>query len=162
METIKTVIKQLIGIGLALIPLAVVLSMLFGGPVPFFGAVVDNMMNFVGGLGKGGPVGFLAAAFIVWLFAWWALPRAPAAGGGRARGRDDLKRISGIGPAIERKLNRMGVTRYEQIADWSDADIRRVDGELDFRGRIARDDWVSQARTLAGGGETEFSRRYAT
>ena len=72
---------------------------------------------------------------------------------------DDLKRIRGIGVLIEQKLNGMGVTGYEQIANWSSADIDRVSEVLDFKGRIERENWVEQARILAAGGQTEFSRR---
>lgn len=62
---------------------------------------------------------------------------------------DDLKVISGVGPALEKKLNDLGVYRYEQIGSWTKADIEWVDEQLKFRGRIERDDWVSQARKLA-------------
>lgn len=62
---------------------------------------------------------------------------------------DDLKRIRGIGPAIERKLNDQGISTYRQIADLSDADVEALDAVLDFRGRIERDGWVSQAEQLA-------------
>jgi predicted flap endonuclease-1-like 5' DNA nuclease len=72
---------------------------------------------------------------------------------------DDLKRIRGIGVLIEKKLNSMGVTRYDQIADWTMTDIDRVSQALDFKGRIERENWVEQARILASGGQTEFSRR---
>ncbi|MGE0765207.1 MAG: hypothetical protein AB7L90_01975 [Hyphomicrobiaceae bacterium] len=71
----------------------------------------------------------------------------------------DLKRIRGIGVLIEKKLNAMGVTRYEQIAKWTSTDIDRVSHVLDFKGRIERENWVEQARILASGGQTEFSRR---
>lgn len=72
---------------------------------------------------------------------------------------DDLKRIRGIGVLIEKKLNSMGITSYDQIANWSVADIDRVSEVLDFKGRIERENWVEQARILAVGGHTEFSRR---
>ena len=72
---------------------------------------------------------------------------------------DDLKRIRGIGVLIENRLNGMGVTDYEQIANWTAADIERVSQSLDFKGRIERENWVEQARILASGGATEFSRR---
>jgi predicted flap endonuclease-1-like 5' DNA nuclease len=72
---------------------------------------------------------------------------------------DDLKRIRGIGVLIEKKLNSMGVARYEQIAKWTSTDIDRVSHVLDFKGRIERENWVEQARILASGGQTEFSRR---
>jgi predicted flap endonuclease-1-like 5' DNA nuclease len=48
---------------------------------------------------------------------------------------------------------------YEQIANWTAADIARVSQSLDFKGRIERENWVEQARILASGGATEFSRR---
>jgi predicted flap endonuclease-1-like 5' DNA nuclease len=77
----------------------------------------------------------------------------------RSGPRDDLKRIRGIGVLIENRLNAMGVTAYEQIANWTAADIERVSQSLDFKGRIERENWVEQARILASGGATEFSRR---
>jgi predicted flap endonuclease-1-like 5' DNA nuclease len=72
---------------------------------------------------------------------------------------DDLKRIRGIGLLIEKRLNAMGITRYEQIANWTSTDIERVSGKLEFKGRIERENWIEQARILASGGQTEFSRR---
>jgi predicted flap endonuclease-1-like 5' DNA nuclease len=77
----------------------------------------------------------------------------------RAGAQDDLKRIRGIGVLIEKKLNAMGVTSYEQVANWTSSDIDRVSQQLDFKGRIERENWVEQARILASGGQTEFSRR---
>jgi predicted flap endonuclease-1-like 5' DNA nuclease len=75
-------------------------------------------------------------------------------------GSSDLKRIRGIGVLIEKKLNSMGVATYEQIANWTAQDIDRVSQQLDFKGRIERENWVEQARILASGGATEFSRRF--
>ncbi len=72
---------------------------------------------------------------------------------------DDLKRIRGIGVLIEKRLNAMGVVSYEQIANWTNADIDRVSQTLDFKGRVERENWVEQARILSSGGHTEFSRR---
>ncbi len=72
---------------------------------------------------------------------------------------DDLKRIRGIGVLIEKRLNALGVASYEQIANWTAADIERISEQLDFKGRIERENWVEQARILASGGHTEFSRR---
>ena len=72
---------------------------------------------------------------------------------------DDLKRVRGVGVLIEKKLISMGVTSYQQIANWSASDIDRVSQVLDFRGRIERENWVEQARILSAGGQTEFSRR---
>ncbi len=72
---------------------------------------------------------------------------------------DDLKRIRGIGVLIEKKLAGLGVTRYDQIANWTSGDIDRISQMLDFKGRIERENWVEQARILSSGGHTEFSRR---
>jgi predicted flap endonuclease-1-like 5' DNA nuclease len=72
---------------------------------------------------------------------------------------DDLKRIRGIGVLIEKKLNSLGITHYEQVANWTGADIERISRILDFKGRIERENWIEQARILATGGQTEFSRR---
>ncbi len=77
----------------------------------------------------------------------------------RSAPREDLKRIRGIGVLIENRLNAMGVVAYEQIANWTATDIDRVSQTLDFKGRIERENWVEQARILASGGATEFSRR---
>ena len=79
--------------------------------------------------------------------------------GARSAAPNDLKRIRGIGVLIEKKLNSMGVVAYEQIANWNAGDIDRVSQSLDFKGRIERENWVEQARILASGGATEFSRR---
>lgn len=77
-------------------------------------------------------------------------------------GADDLKKIKGIGPALEKLLNDMGVYHYDQVANWSAAEIAWVDDNLlKFKGRVSRDDWVAQAKILASGGETEFSKRVA-
>jgi predicted flap endonuclease-1-like 5' DNA nuclease len=75
------------------------------------------------------------------------------------RGTDDLKRIRGVGVLIEKKLNALGVTRYEQVANWTASDIERFSEKLDFKGRIERENWVEQARILSAGGQTEFSQR---
>jgi len=60
----------------------------------------------------------------------------------------DLKKLSGVGPAIEKKLNALGITRFEQIAAFPADDIARVDEVLNFKGRIEREDWVGQAKTI--------------
>jgi predicted flap endonuclease-1-like 5' DNA nuclease len=63
--------------------------------------------------------------------------------------RDNLKKIKGIGPAIEKTLNEMGISRYDQIAEMSEYDIDRVAKRLKgFRSRIYREDWIGQARDL--------------
>ncbi|MGB0959675.1 MAG: NADH:quinone oxidoreductase, partial [Halocynthiibacter sp.] len=77
----------------------------------------------------------------------------------RAGGADDLKRLKGVGPKLEETLNTLGVYHFDQVASWTKKDIEWVDGNLTFKGRIERDGWVKQAKTLAKGGETEFSKR---
>jgi predicted flap endonuclease-1-like 5' DNA nuclease len=63
--------------------------------------------------------------------------------------RDDLQQIKGIGPAIEKTLNEMGITRFHQIAGMSEYDINRVAERLKgFHTRIYREDWIGQAREL--------------
>jgi predicted flap endonuclease-1-like 5' DNA nuclease len=62
---------------------------------------------------------------------------------------DNLKKIKGVGPAIEKTLNGLGIYRFNQIAEMSEYDIDRVAQQLKgFRSRIYREDWVGQARTL--------------
>ena len=73
---------------------------------------------------------------------------------------DDLKKIKGVGPKLEKLLNSMGFYHFDQIAAWSPAEVAWVDENLQgFKGRVSRDGWVDQARLLAEGGETEFSKR---
>ena len=68
---------------------------------------------------------------------------APAAGG------DDLKELSGVGPALEKKLHENGVTTFAQIAAWTEADVTEMDEKLSFKGRIEREGWIAQAKELA-------------
>ena len=78
--------------------------------------------------------------------------------GGQA---DDLKKIKGVGEKLERLCNMMGFWHFDQIANWTDAEVAWVDDNLQgFKGRVTRDDWVAQAKILAEGGETEFSKKF--
>ncbi|MEM9434532.1 MAG: NADH-quinone oxidoreductase subunit NuoE [Pseudomonadota bacterium] len=70
----------------------------------------------------------------------------------RDGGADDLKLISGVGPKLEGVLNDMGFFHFDQIAKWKTADIAWVDSRLKFKGRIERDNWIKQAKTLAKDG----------
>ncbi len=73
---------------------------------------------------------------------------------------DDLKLIKGVGPKLEKLLNSLGVFHFWQVASWGADEVAWVDENLEgFRGRVSRDDWVAQAKILADGGETEFSKR---
>ncbi|GHC19080.1 hypothetical protein GCM10007291_17340 [Gemmobacter nanjingensis] len=65
---------------------------------------------------------------------------------------DDLKLIKGVGPKLEALLHRLGFYHFDQIANWTAAEIAWVDENLEgFRGRVTRDQWVIQARDLAAG-----------
>jgi predicted flap endonuclease-1-like 5' DNA nuclease len=67
----------------------------------------------------------------------------------RMYAHDDLKQIKGVGPAIEKLLNDLGIFRYVQIAEMTEYDIDRVAQQLKgFRSRIYREDWIGQTRTL--------------
>ena len=66
------------------------------------------------------------------------------------RPADDLTLIKGIGKVIERRLRGLGITTYRQLAELSTADIQRINNALDFPGRIERERWVEQARSLSG------------
>ncbi|MNH93875.1 NADH-quinone oxidoreductase chain 2 [compost metagenome] len=69
---------------------------------------------------------------------------------------DDLKLISGVGPKIEATLHELGIFTFAQVASWKTAEREWVDGYLNFKGRIERDDWLNQAKALAKGGEAEY------
>jgi predicted flap endonuclease-1-like 5' DNA nuclease len=72
--------------------------------------------------------------------------------------RDDLKRIRGIGVALETKLNALGITTYRQIADWTAAEVATVSKKLGLDDTIERDNWIQQAAILAGERSTVLSR----
>lgn len=77
----------------------------------------------------------------------------PAASGpdllNAARGEaDDLTRIKGIGPKLSTRLNELGIYHYDQIAAWTEADGEWIDDQLAFKGRVAREDWIAQAKGL--------------
>jgi F-type H+-transporting ATPase subunit gamma len=60
---------------------------------------------------------------------------------------DDLEGvIDGIGPVIAARLAEIGITTFRQVATWTAGDIARIGEQLDFKGRIEREDWVGQAR----------------
>ena len=67
----------------------------------------------------------------------------------KAGDKDDLKLLSGVGPALEKKLNEAGVTSFAQIASWGDAEIADFGEKLSFKCRIEREGWVDQAKNLA-------------
>ncbi|WP_269581748.1 NADH-quinone oxidoreductase subunit E [Roseibium sp. Sym1] len=79
----------------------------------------------------------------------------------KARGGkpDDLKKLKGVGPKLEATLNELGFFHFDQVASWGPEEIAWVDSRLKFKGRIERDGWIDQAKLLASGEETEFSKR---
>ncbi|CTQ62845.1 NADH-quinone oxidoreductase subunit E [Roseibium album] len=76
--------------------------------------------------------------------------------GGKA---DDLKKLKGVGPKLEATLHELGFYHFDQVANWGPAEVAWVDSRLKFKGRIERDGWIEQAKTLAAGEDTEFSKR---
>lgn len=80
----------------------------------------------------------------------------------RASQLDDLKRIGGIGRQNEIRLNAIGITSFAQIAGWSKARQAEIGARLSFPGRIEREEWVAQAKALAKGEQTGFSKRVAS
>ena len=86
--------------------------------------------------------------------------RPEALSGARNGGADDLKMIKGVGSKLEIMLNELGFYHFDQIAGWSAAEVAWVNDNLTgFKGCVSRDNWVEQARKLASGQETEFSKR---
>ena len=72
---------------------------------------------------------------------------------------DDLKLIKGIGKQNEARLHGLGIWHFRQIAAWTPENAKWVGSYLAFAGRIEREQWITQAKDLASGGTTEFSRR---
>lgn len=62
---------------------------------------------------------------------------------------DNIKKINGIGPAFEKKLNSIGVNKFEHIAAWSVTKTEEIDQQLELSGRPQREEWVAKAKILA-------------
>jgi len=74
---------------------------------------------------------------------------------------DPLTKLKGLGPKAASILNDLGVTRFEQIASWNEADVAAIDAQMGaFKGRIGRDRWVDQARLLAKGDTAAFEAEF--
>ena len=73
---------------------------------------------------------------------------APKKEAPKAAAADDLKELSGVGPALEKKLHAAGVTSFAQIAAWGPEEIADFDEKLSFKGRIEREGWVEQAKAI--------------
>jgi large subunit ribosomal protein L21 len=78
-------------------------------------------------------------------------PAENAEASAAATGADDLKKLSGVGPALEKKLHDAGVTSFAQIASWTEEDVAAINEQLSFKGRIEREGWIEQAKELAKG-----------
>jgi large subunit ribosomal protein L21 len=64
---------------------------------------------------------------------------------------DDISLIGGIGPKILKGLTDLGITTFAQIAGWTKADVERIETELKQKGRVAREEWIEQAKELMAG-----------
>lgn len=74
---------------------------------------------------------------------------------------DDLTRIKGVGPKLRTILAEHGVTQFQEIAQWTDADIDAIDAKLGkFQGRIRRDAWVPQAQMLQSGDTAGYESQF--
>lgn len=74
---------------------------------------------------------------------------------------DDLRRIKGLGPKLVTTLHALGITRFAQIAAWTDADLDDLDTKLGaFAGRPRRDSWVEQAQLLSGGDTAAYEAKF--
>ena len=82
-----------------------------------------------------------------------AAPAPAALASGLAEGvnADDISLIGGIGPKLLKGLNDIGITTLAQIAAWSDSDVERIETELKQKGRVAREEWIEQAKELRAG-----------
>ncbi len=90
--------------------------------------------------------------------------RKPAALAAAREGKaDDLKKIEGIGPALEKLCHELGIFHYDQIAGWGADEIAWMDGNLKgFKGRVTRDKWVAQAKIIVTEGLAAFLERAKT
>ena len=75
-----------------------------------------------------------------------AAPKAATANSG-----DDISLIGGIGPKIHKALTEMGITTFAQIAAWTPEDVERIEADIKQKGRVAREDWIEQAKELMAG-----------
>ncbi len=68
-----------------------------------------------------------------------------------AAGADDISLIAGIGPKIQKALTEAGITSFAQIASWTPEDVEKIEAEIKQKGRVAREEWIEQAKELMAG-----------
>jgi large subunit ribosomal protein L21 len=68
-----------------------------------------------------------------------------------AAGADDISLIGGIGPKIYAALTDMGITTFAQVAAWTPEDVTRIEADIKQKGRVAREEWIEQAKELMAG-----------
>lgn len=74
---------------------------------------------------------------------------------------DNLELLKGVGPKLNSLLKSLGVTSFEQVANWGAADVTEIDSKLGtFAGRISRDNWIDQAKLLSSGDIAGFEKKY--
>lgn len=100
--------------------------------------------------------------FVVWRFARRRRDREEEVSFKSTERKDKLTLISGIGPTLEKRLNALGITSFKQIARFTDEDIERVNGVMNFKGRIEREKWIIQARKLVEAGSRSRAPRRQT
>lgn len=89
------------------------------------------------------------------------VPDAPSAPEPAAAARTDLTQLKGLGPKLVAALAELGITRIDQIAALSPDQAADLDARLgNFRGRLARDRWIEQARLLAAGDRAAYEAEF--
>ena len=81
--------------------------------------------------------------------------------GGGAEPGDDLQKLKGVGPKFVARLNELGITRYAQLAEFSETELAHLDERMGpFQGRLARDRIAEQADYLARGDVDGFEEKF--
>lgn len=83
--------------------------------------------------------------------------RPPALDAPRDGAVDDLAKIKGVGPKSVEKLHALGVFHYDQIAGWSDDNVKWIEASIGAAGRVKRNRWVEQAQALGGDSSADRS-----
>lgn len=73
--------------------------------------------------------------------------------------KDNLKKIKGIDSKLEFELNRMGINTFKQISEWKNEDCISISSSINAEKSIEEFSWVEQAKILASGSETIYSRK---